>query len=99
MSDSTRIDFLYLSEKDVIEAGVLDGKKCIDCMSEVMDLLSAGDYRLGGEDANSHGIFMSFPKESEIEGMPLDAPDRRFMAMPAYLGGRFHLAGQKWYGE
>ena len=72
MSDSTRIDFLYLSEKDVIEAGVLDGKKCIDCMSEVMDLLSAGDYRLGGEDANSHGIFMSFPKESEIEGMPLD---------------------------
>lgn len=99
MSDSTRIDFLYLSEKDVIEAGVLDGKKCIDCMSEVMALLSAGDYRLGGEDANSHGIFMSFPKESEIEGMPLDAPDRRFMAMPAYLGGRFHLAGQKWYGS
>ena len=21
------------------------------------------------------------------------------MAMPAYLGGRFHLAGEKWYGS
>ena len=95
----TKIDLLYLSEKDVIEAGVLDGKKCVDCMSEVMALLSKGDYRLGGDNANSHGIMMQFPKESEIEDMPKDGPDRRYMAMPAYLGGRFHMAGQKWYGS
>ena len=31
--------------------------------------------------------------------MPIDAPDRRFMAMPAYVGGRFNVAGQKWYGS
>lgn len=31
--------------------------------------------------------------------MPLDAADRRFMAMPAYLGGRFDTAGVKWYGS
>ena len=31
--------------------------------------------------------------------MPLDAPDRRFLAMPGYLGGRFHIAGMKWYGS
>ena len=31
--------------------------------------------------------------------MPKNAPDRRFMAMPAYLGGKFDMAGMKWYGS
>ena len=31
--------------------------------------------------------------------MPADGPDRRFMAMPAYPGGRFRSAGVKWYGS
>ena len=31
--------------------------------------------------------------------MPVDGPDRRFMAMPAYLGGKFDMAGMKWYGS
>ena len=39
---------------------------------------------------------IDFSKESEIPGFPLeDSRDRRFMSMPAYLGGRFHLAGEK----
>lgn len=43
---------------------------------------------------------IDFPKESEIPGFPLeDSRDRRFMSMPAYLGGRFHLAGEKFYGS
>jgi ornithine cyclodeaminase len=43
---------------------------------------------------------MNFPQKSDIEGFPLDdGPDIRFMAMPAYLGGRFHIAGQKYYGS
>src|SRR5690606_16338556 len=33
------------------------------------------------------------------DGMPKDGPDRRFMAMPAYLGGRFNNTGVKWYGS
>ena len=41
---------------------------------------------------NAHGIAMKFPKESPFPNMPLDAPDRRFMAMPAYVGGRFNVA-------
>jgi ornithine cyclodeaminase len=31
--------------------------------------------------------------------MPTDGPDRRFMSMPAYLGGSFDNAGVKWYGS
>ncbi len=54
---------------------------------------------MGGEDANSHGSMISFPEEPEFPNMPKDGPDRRFMAMPAYLGGQFDIAGVKWYGS
>lgn len=92
-------EFLYLSEKDMIEAGVLDYRRCIDVIEELFHLLSVDDYVMGGEGGNAHGIEMRFPKVPSAPGMPVDAPDRRFMAMPAYVGGRFHVAGQKWYGS
>ena len=94
-----KTEFLYLSEEDVIKAGALDYGRCIDVEEEVFKLLSMGDYVMGGDKANSHGIMMKFPKESPFPNMPTDAPDRRFMAMPAYVGGRFNVAGQKWYGS
>ncbi|MBE6740289.1 MAG: ornithine cyclodeaminase [Ruminococcaceae bacterium] len=94
-----KTEFLYLNEKEMIEAGVLDYKRCIDVEEEVFKLLSVGDYVMGGDKHNSHGIMMKFPKESPFPNMPVDAPDRRFMAMPAYVGGRFNVAGQKWYGS
>ena len=91
--------FLYLNEEDMIKAGVLDSAHCIDVEEELFGLLSKGDYVMGGDKHNSHGIPLKFPKESPFPNMPLDAPDRRFMAMPAYVGGRFNVAGQKWYGS
>lgn len=91
--------FLYLNEEDMIKAGVLDVAHCIDVEEELFELLSKGDYRMGGDKHNAHGIAMKFPKESPFPNMPVDAPDRRFMAMPAYVGGRFNVAGQKWYGS
>ena len=91
--------FLYLNEEDMIKAGVLDVAHCIDVEEELFELLSKGDYRMGGDKHNAHGIAMKFPKESPFPNMPIDAPDRRFMAMPAYVGGRFNVAGQKWYGS
>ena len=94
-----KTEFLYLNEKEMIEAGVLDYERCIDVEEEVFKLLSLGDYVMGGDKHNSHGIMMKFPKESPFPNMPTDAPDRRFMAMPAYVGGRFNVAGQKWYGS
>lgn len=98
MSD-TRIDFLYLDEKDMIAAGVQDMEKCVETMSEVYRLMGEGDYIMGGDNHNSHGQRMHFPENPTHPGMPHDGPDRRFMAMMAYLGGKFHICGEKWYGS
>lgn len=94
-----KTEFLYLSEQDTIQAGVLDAEKCIDNAEEVFRLLSKGDYLMGGSNHNSHGLGIVFPKESPFPNMPVAGPDRRFVAMPAYLGGRFDVCGNKWYGS
>ncbi|XXJ20781.1 tyramine oxidase subunit B [Desulfovibrio caledoniensis] len=94
-----KIDFLYLNEDDMIEAGVTDMAGCVDAMEEMFRLLKMGDFRMGGAGNNSHGVMMVFPEESPFPNMPLDGPDRRFMAMPAYLGGQFDMVGMKWYGS
>ena len=96
---SAEMNFLYLNEDDMIRAGVLDMKACMSTMEDMFILLNKGDYRMGGENANEHGIRVSFPVTSDIPGMPLHEPDKRFMAMPAYLGGRFHAFGIKSYGS
>ena len=95
----TTINFRYLSEQDMIAAGVTDITRCTDVMEEALILLRNGDYRMAGENGNSHGAMITFPQNPVHEGMPSDGPDRRFMAMPAYLGGRFGTTGVKWYGS
>ena len=96
---SAKIDFLYLSEPDMIKAGVKDMGKCVEVMEDMMVTLKKGDYVMGGENHNSHGCMVTFPDNPEFEGMPKNGEDRRFMAMPAYLGGNFQMAGMKWYGS
>ena len=96
---STQIDFLYLSEPDMVRAGVTDMAKCVDTMEEMFGLLHSGDYRMAGASNNSHGAIVIFPDDSPFPHMPKPTADRRFMAMPAYLGGRFRTAGVKWYGS
>lgn len=96
----SRIDFLYLNEKDMIKAGVMDASKCVDTVEEVLKLLAKGDVLMGGKNHREHGIQLIFPEKSNIKDYPLaDSRDRRFMSMPAYLGGKFHLAGEKFYGS
>ncbi len=95
-----KIDFLYLNEQDMIDAGVLDAKRCMETMEETLSLFGKKDFLLGGPKADEHGLQMNFPAASDIPGFPLDdGPDRRFMAMPAYIGGKYHIAGQKYYGS
>lgn len=97
--EQSRVDFLYLNEKDMIEAGVLNMHECIKEMEKVFSLLSSGDYIMGGLNNNSHGMMIDFPENPIHERMPKDGPDRRFMAMPAYLGGEYNVSGCKWYGS
>ena len=95
----SKIDFLYLSEPDMIKAGVKDMKSCVDVMENLLITLYKGDYVMGGANHNSHGCMIMFPDDPQFPGMPKNADDRRFMAMPAYLGGSYQMAGMKWYGS
>ena len=99
MSQGKKVEFLYLDEESMIKAGVLEMKRCVEVIDEVFVLLGKGDYLMGGPGNNEHGQKIFFPKTSPHPNMPLDGPDRRFMAMIAYLGGRFNVCGEKWYGS
>ena len=46
------LDFIFLSEEDMIKSGVKNMPDCIDVMEEVVKCLNAGDYVMGGE---NHG--------------------------------------------
>ena len=94
-----RLNFLFLTEEEAIKAGAKDMAKCIDVMDEMFGLLGKGDYLMGNPNHNAHGIKIYFPKETPFPNMPVKGPDRRFMALVAYLGGRFNCCGQKWYGS
>ena len=94
-----RPHFLFLSEADMIAAGVDNPERCVEVSEEVFRLLHRGDYVMGGPTGNSHGLGLVFPASSPFPAMPVAGPDRRFVAMPAYLGGRFDVCGNKWYGS
>ena len=95
----TRIKFLYLSEPDMIKAGVKNMDQCVEAMEDLLVTLNKGDYVMAGVNHNSHGAQVIFPDDPQFEGMPKNADDRRFMAMPSYLGGKYQMAGMKWYGS
>lgn len=96
---SSRLVMKFLSQKDMIAAGVTDMERCIELMDEVFQLAGIGDYVMGGSTRNSHGQRVWFPPEPKFEGMPKGGPDQRFMSLPGYLGGRFKVCGNKWYGS
>ncbi|MCD7101250.1 tyramine oxidase subunit B [Pseudoclavibacter sp. 13-3] len=105
---STRVDssataaalaFRYLDEPALVRCGARDMAACMSTLDEMFRLLAEGDYVMAGELGESHGLEMGFPDSSPFAGMPLNGPDRRFAAMPAYLGGRFDMLGLKWYAS
>ena len=93
------LDFLYLDEPDMIKAGVMDMKRCVQSMDDMFQVMGQKDYIMGSPSENHHGMMLWFPEEKRSEKMPVAGPDRRFMAMPAYVGGRFNVCGNKWYGS
>jgi ornithine cyclodeaminase len=99
MSEHTQLNFIYLSEPDMVKAGVTDMPSCVDTMEEMFALLHQGDYRMAGPNNDSHGAMITFPEQPTFPNMPTNTADRRLMAMPAYLGGDFKTCGVKWYGS
>jgi ornithine cyclodeaminase len=93
------LSFLYLTQEEMIEAGVLDATKCNQTIEEVFKLLGQDDYLLPGLNKSSHGTALFWPEKPTGPKMPSRGPDKRIMAMPAYIGGDFHMAGVKWYGS
>ncbi len=83
----------------MIKAGVKNMDQCVEAMEDLLVTLNKGDYVMAGVNHNSHGAQVIFPDDPQFEGMPKNAEDRRFMAMPAYLGGKYQMAGMKWYGS
>ena len=71
-----KVEFRFLSEEDMIAAGVQDGAQCTECMEDLLKLLDDGRFRMAGENGNSHGAMVSFPETSEFPEMPVDGPDR-----------------------
>lgn len=94
-----KVEFKFLSEPDMIKAGVLDVEKCVEVMDDTFKLLGTGDFVMGGYNQSSHGSMLWYPKETPFPNMPVSGPDRRYMAMPAYIGGRYNCCGVKWYGS
>ncbi|MEG1825395.1 MAG: ornithine cyclodeaminase, partial [Cloacibacillus sp.] len=90
---------LLLSQKDLIEVGVMNMGDCIDVIEGVFSLIGKGDYLMGGPLENEHGQMIYFPETERFPGMPVTGPDRRFMSMIAYLGGKYKICGEKWYGS
>jgi len=43
MSEHTQLNFIYLSEPDMVKAGVTDMPSCVDTMEEMFALLHQGD--------------------------------------------------------
>lgn len=94
-----KVEFLYLNEEEMIEAGVLNMEECIQTIDEMFHLIGKGDYIMGGPNRNDHGLMLWFNKEEPFENMPKAGPDRRFMSLISYLGGEFDVVGNKWYGS
>ena len=71
----TRIKFLYLSEPDMIKAGVKNMDQCVEAMEDLLVTLNKGDYVMAGVNHNSHGAQVIFPDDPQFEGMPKNADD------------------------
>ncbi len=97
--EEQKIKFLFLSQEDMVKAGVLNMNECVKAVEEGFVLLSDGDCLAGGPEEHDHGCRIWFPSKPRGENMPTLGPDRRFMAMVGYLGGRFNICGTKWYGS
>jgi N-[(2S)-2-amino-2-carboxyethyl]-L-glutamate dehydrogenase len=79
------VDFLYLSQEDVVAAGGTD-------MPAVIDVVE-GAFRLKaeGQVVNPQKVMLTWSDEPGTQER-----NGRIMAMPAWVGGEWDVAGMKW---
>lgn len=99
MTESQPVELRFLSQENEIEAGAVDMAACVDTMEEVFALYEQGQVLMGDPGQDMHGHVTTFPGELKHADRIGSGPDRRFSAMPAYVGGDIHTAGIKWYGS
>jgi len=100
MPESQPLELLFLSQEEAVEAGVTDMGKCVETIEYVFDLYNQNRVIMGDEGHSIHGHVTTFPGDLRAsEGVEAGGPDRRFSAMPAYVGGDIHKMGIKWYGS
>ena len=79
------VEFLFLSQEDVVAAGGLDMDSCLDTIKETLVLHHRGETIA--------------PQKSALhwsDDLDTDEKLGRIMAMPAYVGGSIAMAGMKW---
>ena len=81
---SQKVEFIYLSQEDVIKAGGLDMKGTLEAVETSFRLHASGDTILPKKPVLRWGG----PETEETLG--------RIMAMPAFLGGDLQISGIKW---
>jgi ornithine cyclodeaminase len=83
--EAVPVDFLYLSQENVVAAGGLDMDACLATIEEALVLHHRGETIL--------------PQKSALhwsDDLDTDEKLGRIMAMPAYVGGSIGMAGIKW---
>lgn len=71
----------------------------MEVIDDMFKVVGKGDYIMGSLSGNEHGQRIYFPVTKFLPNMPVAGPDRRSMAMVAYLGGKFNVCAEKWYGS
>ncbi len=100
MAESQPVELRFLSQEDAVDAGVTDMEQCVETMEYAFALYNQNRVIMGDAGHSIHGHVTTFPGDlRESEGVETGGPDRRFSAMPAYVGGNIHTMGIKWYGS
>ncbi|GFI50559.1 ornithine cyclodeaminase [Lachnospiraceae bacterium] len=81
----------YISESVQLGNGLLDILDCVKSIEDMFCVYRTGDFMMGGENMHSHGLSIRFSRNT-------DDRENLYIAMPAFLGGRFNCAGIKWHG-
>jgi ornithine cyclodeaminase/alanine dehydrogenase-like protein (mu-crystallin family) len=78
-------EFLYLSQEDVVAAGGTDMAAMVDVIERAFAVKADGEVRMPPK------VMITWADEPGTEEL-----HGRIMAMPAYVGGEFGVAGLKW---